>query len=236
MTDKLPDIRADVALIDMDGTVTPTIKHGDYCGRVLCRLVAQRHGVDEAGGESIVRQTFDLGEEPITDSALSDLRIEYDEYWKAVMTWQDAHFSPFEDAVEMIKRLGEMNVRMYPGTSNSSFACRVKLAMAGLAGPRGPTHFAELFGGSEVCPDGKSGPGFFSAILEKIDCAAKDVVMIGDEVTTDLAFARSAGIEQIVIVHRDQERLWLRGDDGAIFVRSLAIVPQMLGRTSDEKT
>ena len=64
MTDKLPDIRADVALIDMDGTVTPTIKHGDYCGRVLCQLVGLRHGMDEAGGESIVRQTFDLGEEP----------------------------------------------------------------------------------------------------------------------------------------------------------------------------
>ena len=113
MTDKLPNIRADVALIDMDGTVTPTIEHGDYIASVLCRLVALRHGVDEAGAESIVRRTFNLGEEPITDSALKDLGIEYDALWRAVMTWQQARFSPFDDAVELIKRLRDMHVRMY---------------------------------------------------------------------------------------------------------------------------
>ena len=159
----LPRLAAGTALIDMDGTVTPTIEIGDYLVKVLYATVAEKRGLSGSGAEKLVRSVFEPSEEPITSAYLDVLQIDFDEYWQALMRWQQEHFAPYEDAVEMIRSLRAMGVRMYPATTNSSLACRAKLAGAGLADQSSCTYFAELFGGSEVCPEGKSGPEFFRA-------------------------------------------------------------------------
>ena len=224
----LPKLAARAVLIDMDGTVTPTIAHGDYMARVLCELTAQRHDLSADRAETMVRSVFDLGNEPIRDTYLDSLQIGFDEYWQAVLAWQDAHFTAFEDAVSMIRELHDMGVRMYPATSNAGLSCRAKLAGAGLAEQSGASHFTELFGGSEVCARGKGGPDFFTALLEKIECEPDEVVAVGDDVQADLAAALAAGIRQVVIVRRDQAPEWERGPSGGLFVKSLALVPAML--------
>ena len=78
----LPKLAARAVLIDMDGTVTPTIAHGDYMARVLCELTAQRHDLSADRAETMVRSVFDLGNEPIRDTYLDSLQIGFDEYWQ----------------------------------------------------------------------------------------------------------------------------------------------------------
>ena len=226
--ENLPRLAANTALIDMDGTLTPTEDLGDYLVKVLYEMVAQKRSLSGSEAEKLVRSVFIPSEEPITSAYLDALQINFDEYWQALMCWQKEHFSAFEDAVEMIRSLQAMDVRMYPATTNSSLACRAKLAVAGLADQFSCTYFTELFGGSEVCPEGKSSPEFFRALLEKTRCQAGDVVVIGDKLDADFQYAREAGIEQVVIVRRDQPQQWTRDPGGPVFVKSLMLVPKML--------
>ena len=224
----LPALSAHTVLIDMDGTFTPTIELGDYFFAVLCRLVAQKKDLGSSQSESLVRSIFDPGSEPITDTHLKTLGIHFDEYWQAVLDWQEKHFVPYPDAVEMIQQLHAKGTRMFPATSNSGLACQAKLARANLADRCGSPYFAELFGGSEVSPMGKTGPKFFLDLLARIDCQADQVVMVGDDINADYEYAKRAGINQVVIVRRDQQEVCKRQDGGAILVKSLAIVPAML--------
>ncbi len=228
--ESIPHIPVRTALVDVDETITHTTGAGagdDFLG-ALCHLVAQHHGVDAHRAEAIVRDTFDPEEEPLLDSHLQSLGVGFDAYWRELMGRLAACVQPYDDAVQMIRTLRDRGVPMYPATTNSGLACRAKLATAGLAGPTGPTCFGDLLGGSEVHPNGKRGPAFFAALLEKIGRDAQDVLVVGDDEVADLAYAQAAGIQHVVIVRRDQDEPWFRRQDGAIFVRRLTIVPEML--------
>jgi len=224
---KLPTLNAKAVLIDMDGTLTDSIRLGNYYTLVLHQLVARKHSISESQAEKKILHIFDPNREPVTEASLITLGTNFDEYWQAVMDWQEAAgLIVYDDAKTMIRKLFAMGLRIYPATTNSAFACQTKLARAGLAEQTGSAYFTELFGGAEVCSEGKSSPEFFYSILKRIDCKPKQVVMIGDDPKADLLWARCAGIEQIVIVCREQKAEWVR-KDGAIFVKSLAIVPEM---------
>jgi len=45
--------------------------------------------------------------------------------------------------------------------------------------------------------------------------------MVGDDLEADLAFAREAGISQVIIIDRTQDEDWKVFEDGARFVNSL---------------
>ena len=232
-TGALPRFSARAVLIDMDGTVNVEPEHGDYFVRILRELVAGRQELGDVQAEGVIRERFDPAGEPITEAHLNALGIDFDAYWNSLIDWQQRNLEVYGDAVTMIRLLHDMGVRMYPASTNSSLACRAKLARAGLTGSRGPGYFTELFGGSDVCPGGKAGPEFFRAVLARIGCDAREVVMVGDDVKADLQYARGAGIEHVVIVRRDQRSPWTR-QTGAIFVKSLTIVPSMLAGPWDK--
>jgi FMN phosphatase YigB (HAD superfamily) len=52
--------------------------------------------------------------------------------------------------------------------------------------------------------------------------------MIGDNPQADLAYAKAAGIEQVILPRREQPQPWIVEEDGGIYVDSLAIVPEFL--------
>lgn len=135
---------------------------------------------------------------------------------------------PYADAIRAIRELRRRGYRIYPATTNAGQVCRIKLGAAGLAEAGRCDYFDDLFGGDEVCPGGKTGPQFFTALLERIGAAPDQVVMVGDHPRMDLAHARAAGIHQVVLPRRDQEHDVMIEADGGIYVRSLVSLLEML--------
>ena len=161
---ELPSLKAKAVLIDMDGTLTDSTQLGNYYALVLQQLVARKHSISELQAEKEILHIFDPNNEPTTEASLITLGTNFDEYWQAVMDWQEAvGLIVYDDANTMIRKLFAMGLRIYPATTNSAFGCRTKLARAGLAERTGSAYFTELFGGAEVCPNGKSSPEFFIA-------------------------------------------------------------------------
>lgn len=128
---------------------------------------------------------------------------------------------PYPDAVQTIRELYRRGYRLYPATTNAGCICLAKLRVAGLADQDRSDYFVDLFGGDEVCPGGKTGPQFFKALLQRIEAAPHDVIMVGDLPHIDLAHAQAAGIQQVVLPRRDQPQDVMIEDDGGIYVRSL---------------
>ncbi|GAF80267.1 unnamed protein product [marine sediment metagenome] len=76
-------------------------------------------------------------------------------------------------------------------------------------------------GGEEISRGGKCGPGFYRALLQRAEATPESTVMVGDDLEADLAFAREAGISQVIIIDRTQDEDWKVFEDGARFVNSL---------------
>ncbi|MFW6060690.1 MAG: HAD family hydrolase [Phycisphaeraceae bacterium] len=125
------------------------------------------------------------------------------------------------DAVAALRGLAQRGYRLYPATTNSRSACITKLAAVGLGDDTGSPLFVDLFGGSQLCPEGKTSPDFYRALLRRIDAAADEVVMVGDDAHADLALARAAGITRVVLPRRDQREDCVVEADGGVYVRSL---------------
>ena len=53
--------------------------------------------------------------------------------------------------------------------------------------------------------------------------------MVGDDPQRDLAAALAAGIEQVIVVRRDQEQPLVKEADGGLYVQSLELVIEMIG-------
>jgi len=52
------------------------------------------------------------------------------------------------------------------------------------------------------------------------------MIMIGDDLVSDLRYAKDAGVDKIIIIQRDQPQRW-RQANGAIFVNTLDTVLDM---------
>ena len=222
-----PRLTAHTLLIDIDETITHT-RDAVFPGRVLDRLVSESHGIDVAAARDHIRSVCDPEAEDV-EPHLAALGVMSEEYDRALIDAAHQCVEPYADAVTMIRQCHRQGLSLYPATTNGRCVCLAKLAVAGLADASGSRYFVELFGGEQVAPSGKSGPAFFDALLQRIDAHPEDVVMVGDNPQADLAFAREAGIQQVVLPRREQSDVWVMEPDGGLYVQSLAIVPQLLG-------
>ena len=222
----LPALGAHTILIDVDETITHT-RDESFLEHVLRDVVATVHGVDDNEARRRIASVCDPQHEDV-EPHLPELEIDPGRYDEALADAARPFVSPYSDAVAMIRTLHDDGFALYPATTNGRCVILAKMAAAGLADDSGCPHFKELFGGSQVEPAGKSGPAFYHALLRRIGAAPDEVVMVGDNPQADLAFAQSAGIHQVVLPRRDQPDPWVVESDGGIYVKSLALVPQMV--------
>ena len=217
-----PMFRARAILFDMDDTLTGPTGHmsGEDFTSTLVRLVARTHHIDSAEADALIRRTFDPECETV-DSHYDELGITPRQYWDELIAWARTDVAGHPDAVEVVPELHRRGFRLFTATTNSSLACRLKLCAAGLGDETGSPYFENLLGGSEVHPRGKSGPWFFTSLLGRVGLGADQVVMVGDNPVADLQYSRDAGYTQIVIVNRDLDADCLPAGQGAVFVRRL---------------
>jgi phosphoglycolate phosphatase-like HAD superfamily hydrolase len=213
-------MRANIVLLDIDGTIVHTSGADCALCDALYDCVARKHGIDRRVAAEHVHAVFDPGEQ---DPApyLAELDIDPVAYRRRAMDMMRERAIVYDDAVELIRQLKVRDVRMYPATTNGPTAIIVKLALAGLADINGATCFEDLFGGSTVCPAGKSGPAFYTAILRRIGATGDDVIMIGDDQQHDVDDAHAAGIRQTVLIDRSQTDAWVANNGSGLRVRSL---------------
>ena len=229
-----PDLPRWVArnvLLDVDATVTDAIAPGAETAflAALSSLVSARDGISPDQAEQRLRAAFDPTRE-CSSLAAERLGVDVLAYWREAVERLRPHVFVHPDAAWLVRTLHKQGYALYPATTNSGFTLSAKLALGGLASDMRVPAYRAVLGGAEVHPDGKSGPAFYRALMEKLSIAADETVMIGDNPTADLLYAQQAGLSAVVIVRRDQPDEWVRGPDGGIYVNTLRIVAQMLER------
>ena len=216
-------------LIDVDGTVTEfrTEEAGGVFAEVLVSMAARQLGISDDQAERRIREAYDPSRECVSRAA-ERLGIDRISYWRAVVQRLKDGLHVYPDAVSMIRTLHARGFALYPATTNSAFAISAKLAVGGLAKDMTVPFYDGLGGGSEIHPEGKSGPAFYRALMSQFGLDPDETVMVGDDPTADLLYARQAGISAVILVRRGQELDCISLEDRGISVRSLDLVPEML--------
>ncbi|MFW6060307.1 MAG: HAD family hydrolase [Phycisphaeraceae bacterium] len=220
-----PRLRARVVLFDLDDTLLantgrPGADGADPFVAELIRLMQRTHGLDSDEAATRVNAHLEQQGGHVT-TQLQALGLDTEQFVRAMVERLRPSVHPFTDGIDAVRSLYERGYEIYPATTNGHFACRVKLYLAGLVDLAGAGCFRELFGGAELVPEGKTSPTFYRTLLQRIDAAPDEVVMVGDHPENDLALAQRAGIEQVVLPRRDQSQPWVAADDGGIYVRAL---------------
>jgi phosphoglycolate phosphatase-like HAD superfamily hydrolase len=218
-------------LIDIDNTITDSIDEGIDPFRQSCiELMLEKNNIlsIESVGKA-VDKAFETGG-GLMEPALAHLQIPLMKCWKRIVQGFEKSVSVFPDADFLLKELKKQNFDVYPATTNSSFAILAKLAVGGLAEEMKTSYFKTILGGSEVHPKGKSGPFFYTALVERLNIKPEEVLMIGDNLKADGEFALTAGIKHVVIIDRSQVEDFICDENGVLFVNSLKHVIKIIDK------
>ena len=226
-----PRLSADTVFIDVDETMT-TARRGAAGGLhplqavvMRARRVSQddaRHWIESAEADVTERvgRTWPFG---LLDKAGATER----QLWRELCRHFRRQVRVLPDVAPLLRFLRGRKIRVFPATTNPRLYILGKLATGGLARQAGSPYLTDCFGGEEVSPGGKCGPRFFKALLQRTDADPQTTVMIGDDRTADLSYARQAGIQQVVLVDRTQTCGWAVGPDSELLVRGLRWLPRL---------
>ncbi|MAE64063.1 MAG: hypothetical protein CMJ18_07285 [Phycisphaeraceae bacterium] len=230
----LPRFHGDTILLDIDETVTRSTGRsaGEVTIDALYAVVAQVQGVDVEEAVRLVAARCDPHLESI-EPHLGALGLSTRMLWDVVRPMMASCVGVHDDAVDAVRALHARGFRLYPATTNSRFMALLKLSVAGLGDVDGSEHFNDVFGGSEVVAEGKTGPAFYHAVLERTGSRAQQTIHVGDDPQLDALAAQQAGIDQVVLVNRDLEMPWSRADTGAVTVRSLRTLADIVDQPED---
>ncbi|MFA6929303.1 MAG: HAD family hydrolase [Lentisphaeria bacterium] len=223
-------ISVDVALIDIDGTITAPIRNKDFAVSPLehlLRLMTQSEYVSQEAALAKIRQVGDI-ETSCIFKLLAPLGISAELYWNVLQQDVKAGMIIPEDAVFFIKALKGKNIKLFSATTNSRMATLLKLSVGGLGDINGSPYFDGYFGGDSFAdPLGKWSPEFFPSILKAGRFDPERTLMIGDDPARDMLPALQAGIAHVAIIDRHQtENILHKG--GVIFINSLEFLYHML--------
>jgi len=228
---ELPKVDVNVVLIDVDDTISYSEKsnNAENCTflSMLGEIVAEIKGVSMEEAFSRINKVGNPDNRCLFNF-LPDLGISKEIYWQRIQEHLSKHLKLYEDAAVLIKGLSKRGIKLYPATTNARMAILSKLAVFGLASIDGSPYFTDVLGGDEVCPGGKSSPEFFYSLIRKFELDPAKTLMVGDSPQADLGFARTAGIEQVVLPRREQKETFVKEKDGGIYVRSLELVLDMI--------
>ena len=224
------EIDVDVALIDVDGTITTPTRKTDFAVpplEHLLRMVMHHDSIPRAEALAKIRQIGDI-ETSCIFNFLAPLGLPMQPYWDALQ--QDIKGSIIipDDAIFFIKSLRSKNIRLFSATTNSRMATLIKLSVADLGGIDGSPYFDGFFGGDSFHdPLGKWSPEFFPSILKTGGFDPTRTLMVGDNLEQDMLPALRAGIKRVAIINRQQKEKLLR-KDGVLFINSLEVLYNML--------
>lgn len=126
-------------------------------------------------------------------------------------------FSPYPDAPPALRALDDHGLRVV-AVSNWDCSLPEVLRGAGLAAHLDAVVCSAVMGAAK--PD----PAVFAAALAAAGCAAEEVVHVGDSLETDVAGARAAGIEPVLIAREGATETPL----GLRSIRTLAELPALV--------
>jgi phosphoglycolate phosphatase-like HAD superfamily hydrolase len=223
-----PLFRVRYVLIDIDGTITGSRgPGGDPFVCCLEDMVVRKFSVLPAEARKMLLSVYDPASECIS-RALPALGISEESYLAELLPVMKRRVTLYPDALRVLDWLVAEGFDLYPATSNSAFAIGAKLACGDPGRPPAASCFRRLLGGAEVHPDGKSGPEFYRSLAAALGIDPGLALMVGDDPTADLCYARGAGVSGVVIVRRGQADEWTREEEGGVYIRSLDTLPRML--------
>ena len=126
----------------------------------------------------------------VVEEDLDDLFAEY-------ATFYESHWVAFDDARAVLDDLAAAGYVLGVLTNGQRAQQLAKLARVGLL-----DRFAVVVASSEL-PAGKPDPRAFTALCQRLGTAPGSVMFVGDDPVTDVAGARGAGL-QAVLLDRDQ--------------------------------
>ena len=150
-------------------------------------------------------------EADIVEEDLDDLFAEY-------ATFYESHWVAFDDARAVLDDLAATGYALGVLTNGQRAQQLAKLARVGLL-----DRFAVVVASSEL-PAGKPDPRAFTALCQRLGTAPASAMFVGDDPVTDVAGARGAGL-QAVLLDRGQAG---RAPDGVTSIRSLTELPAIL--------
>ena len=235
-TMRMPKLTGKIVLFDIDDTITYGVprtepRSDNVFLKALLEAMMDVHGLNPDKALEIIFREFDPYNEDVSKH-LETLNVDRRTYWRYLLPQVRRSVGVYPDAVETVRELHGRGWRLFTATTNGRMACLAKLAVGGLADQDGSAYFEDVFGGSDVVPDGKSGPHFFRAVLKRIGAWPNEVIHVGDHPDNDLVNALEAGIRQVVLPRRNQQENWRVEPDGGIYVRSLTVLSRLLGRPS----
>jgi FMN phosphatase YigB (HAD superfamily) len=223
-----PCLLADTVFIDVDDTMTVG------CGAVppepppLEALVGDLLDLPEQDAAKWVESAEARVTERVGRSwpfgVLEQAGATESQLWAALCRYFRARVRVPPDVMPLLRFLRERQIRVFTATTNPRLYALGKLSTGELANQEGSPYLTDCFGGEEVSVGGKCGPQFFRALLERTGANPHATVMIGDDRTADLSYARQAGIRQVVLVNRSQNRDWRIGPEAEVCVRDLAVL------------
>jgi FMN phosphatase YigB (HAD superfamily) len=225
------------AFIDIDGTVVdlenpymsdPEIG-SDFFRGILREIIMKKFTANGKDALCIIREN-ELGFNGCMFKTAQKLDVDIKEYWNKTLEWQMRYMKPFEDAVEMIKKLCQAKINLHVVSNNSRYGILAKLCRAGLADITGSPYFKTIFGMDLLgMGSNKSQKETFSKIIAMGDFKPENIVTIGDDAVEDWKIPASAGIRKSIIVNRKQPEAVIEMNEGAHFVNSLIFAPEICG-------
>ncbi|MCK4245069.1 MAG: HAD hydrolase-like protein [Candidatus Omnitrophica bacterium] len=231
-------LKVDTAFIDLQGTITDDISRnnyfsdpdlrGDYFGGILRDTLIKKFRISSSEAlERIKEVTNPCGWfDPFYAVSHSDWGISEEEIWRKILKWQNEHIIVIKDAIDMVKELRRRNFNLYMVSNCAKKVVLAQLTTAKLAKRNNSSYFKQIYGCFDLGLQ-KDNPLVYEKILRIEDLAPEEVVMIGNEPGIDSESPHKAGICYSIIVDRKQKNRII-AKDGAIFVNSLRIVPQIL--------
>jgi putative hydrolase of the HAD superfamily len=119
----------------------------------------------------------------------------YETYWNTFLS----NIKPFPETVPMLKELKKMGVKTAIITNLTVYTQLRKVERLGIS------EYIDLFVTSEEAGKNKPHPAPFNFTLNKMNLRAKEAMMVGDRVDSDIEGANAAGIDSVLITKEDVE-------------------------------
>jgi len=183
-------------IFDLDGTLVDSMEH--YT-RLFCRLLAERHGLDESFSRDIYESLLGLppGRQfadalTLAGQDLTDVEELTAQFWAAA----EKHAPPaFSEAASVLQTLTAAGYTLVISSGGRPAIVAFRAHNAGIDG-----FFALILGTDEAVEGMAKGPGHFAIMREALGLSMADLreraVFVGDGVY-DMQVAREAGIPAV---------------------------------------
>jgi len=125
--------------------------------------------------------------------------------WDLIVKWHDEHLVVHPDAVAMVKRLHQMNMKLYVVSNNPELGCLLKLQRAGLGNMDGSPWFIDILC-ANVLRGQKHCQAFWERAIAHTELSPESIAVIGDHEKEDYQVPSKTGIQTFFLVNRTRKK------------------------------